>query len=407
MRIGLGVCGGIAAYKAAELARALQQEAFEVEVIMTDAAQEFVRPLTFAALTGHKVITGLWTGDESGTPNLDSAIEHIAVAQRITALVVAPATADMLANFAHGAARDFLSTLYLATTVPVIVAPAMNVNMWQHPATQANLAILRERGVHIVEPGDGYLACGMIGSGRMAEPAAIADVVRGILMRRHDHEGETVLVTAGGTREPLDPVRFLGNRSSGKMGFAIAAEAAQRGARVILVSGQTPLATPANCERVDVETSAEMHDAVMSRLPEATIVVKAAAVSDYRPKHRAPQKMKRNGALTLELEPTEDILAEVARHRREGAFVVGFAAETENMLENARGKLIRKGVDAILVNDVSHAGTGFDSERNAATLLTASEAIEFAEMPKREMAGRLLDQVVRLRRAAKVAVVRR
>lgn len=407
MRIGLGVCGGIAAYKAAELARALQQEAFEVEVIMTDAAQEFVRPLTFAALTGHKVITGLWSGDENGTPNLDSAIEHIAVAQRITALLVAPATADMLANFAHGSARDFLSTLYLATTVPVIVAPAMNVNMWQHPATQANLAILRGRGVHIVEPGDGYLACGMVGSGRMAEPAAIADVVRAILMRRHDLEGETVLVTAGGTREPLDPVRFLGNRSSGKMGFAIAAEAAQRGARVILITGQTPLETPPNCERVDVETSEQMHAAVMNRLLEATIVVKAAAVSDYRPKHRAPQKMKRNGALSLELEPTEDILAEVARHRREGAFVVGFAAETENVLENARGKLIRKGVDAILVNDVSHAGTGFDSERNAATLLTASEAIEFAEMPKREMAGRLLDEVARLRRDAKVAVVRR
>lgn len=407
MRIGLGVCGGIAAYKAAELARALQQEAFEVEVIMTAAAQEFIRPLTFASLTGHKVITGLWTGDENGTPNLDSAIEHIAVAQRITALVVAPATADMLANFAHGAARDFLSTLYLATTVPVIVAPAMNVNMWQHPATQANLALLRDRGVHIVEPGEGYLACGMVGSGRMAEPAIIADAVRSILMRRHDLEGETVLVTAGGTREPLDPVRFLGNRSSGKMGFAIAAEAAQRGARVILVSGQTTLETPANCERVDVETSEQMHTAVMERLPEATIVVKAAAVSDYRPRQRATQKIKRNGALTLELEPTEDILAAVARHRREGAFVVGFAAETENVLENARGKLLRKGVDAILVNDVSRAGTGFDSERNAATLLTASEAIEFVEMPKREMAGRLLDEVVRLRRAAKVAVVRR
>ena len=407
MRIGLGVCGGIAAYKAAELARLLQQEVFEVEVIMTAAAQEFVRPLTFAALTGHKVITGLWTGDEGGAPNIDEAIEHIAVAQRITALVVAPATADMLANFAHGAASDFLSTLYLATTVPVIVAPAMNVNMWQHPATQANLAILRGRGVHVVEPGDGYLACGMVGSGRMAEPAAIVDAVRGILMRRHDLEGETVLVTAGGTREPVDPVRFLGNRSSGKMGFAVAAEAAQRGARVILVAGPTPLETPANCDRVDVETSEQMHDAVMARLQEATIVVKAAAVSDYRPKQRAAQKLKRNGALTLELEPTEDILAEVARHRREGAFVVGFAAETENILENARAKLVRKGVDAIVVNDVSRADTGFDSECNAATMLTATDAIEFAEMPKREMAGRLLDEVVRLRRAAQVAVLRR
>jgi len=410
MRIGLGVCGGIAAYKAAELARVLQQDAFDVEVIMTEAAQQFIRPLTFAALTGNKVITGLWTGDadsENGNgPNLDSAMEHIAVGQRIDALVVAPATADMLAKFANGLASDFLSTLYLASTVPVIVAPAMNVNMWQHPATQQNLATLRARGVHIVEPGDGYLACGMVGSGRMAEPVEIAAAVRSVLMRQHDMEGETVLVTAGGTREPLDPVRFLGNRSSGKMGFAIARQAALRGARVVLVSAPTALPTPAGCERIDVVTSAEMRAAVLAHLPEATLVIKAAAVSDFRPKQAAQQKIKRNGALTLELEPTEDILVEIAKRRLAGTFVVGFAAETQDAVEHARAKLLRKGIDAIVVNDVSVAEIGFDSEENAVTMLTQDESFEFPRMAKAALATQLLDQIHRLRRAAHIAAAR-
>jgi phosphopantothenoylcysteine decarboxylase/phosphopantothenate--cysteine ligase len=401
MRIGLGVCGGIAAYKAAELVRVFQQDALEVEVVMTAGAQQFVRPLTFAALSGNKVITGMWSGEgEDASPNLDAAIEHIAVAQRITALVVAPATADMLAKFANGIADDFLSTLYLATKAPVIVAPAMNVNMWEHAATQHNLSMLRARGVHVVEPGEGYLACGMTGSGRMAEPAAIAQAVRDVLLQPRDMEGETVLVTAGGTREPLDPVRFIGNRSSGKMGFAIAENAARRGARVILITASSGLATPAGCERVDVVTSSEMREAVLQRLNEATIVVKAAAVSDFRPAKPSPEKLKRSGAMHLDLQPTEDILAEVCKRKRPGTFVLGFAAETENAIENARVKMLRKGVDAIVVNDVSQSGIGFDSENNAATLLAAEESFVFPLMSKRQLAAKLLDHVVRLRAAS-------
>jgi phosphopantothenoylcysteine decarboxylase/phosphopantothenate--cysteine ligase len=403
MRIALGVCGGIAAYKAAELVRVFQQDAFAVEVVMTAGAQQFVRPLTFAALSGNKVITGMWSGeasDDAASPNLEAAIEHIAVAQRITALVVAPATADMLAKFANGIADDFLSTLYLATKAPVMVAPAMNVNMWEHAATQHNLSVLRARGVHVVEPGEGYLACGMTGSGRMAEPAAIAQAVRDMLLQPHDLEAETVLVTAGGTREPLDPVRFIGNRSSGKMGFAIAENAARRGARVILVAAPNNLATPAGCERVDVVTSAEMREAVLQRLPEATIVVKAAAVSDFRPAHASPTKMKRDRAMRLDLQPTEDILAEVCQRKRPGTFVLGFAAETENAIENARAKMLRKGVDAIVVNDVSQPGVGFDSDDNAATLLTAEETFVFSRTSKRQLATKLLDQLVRLRVAS-------
>jgi phosphopantothenoylcysteine decarboxylase/phosphopantothenate--cysteine ligase len=404
MRIALGVCGGIAAYKAAELARALQQDAFSVEVIMTESAQQFIRPLTFAALTGNKVITGLWTPDAASIeegPNLDSAMEHIAVGQRIDALVVAPATAGMLAKFAHGLASDFLSTLYLATTVPVIVAPAMNVNMWNHPATRQNLATLRARGAHIVEPGSGYLACGMVGSGRMAEPAEIAAAVRGVLMQQHDLEGETVLVTAGGTREPVDPVRFLGNRSSGKMGFALAQAAARRGAHVMLIAAPSSLPTPSGCERIDVTTSAEMRAAVLAHLPQASIVLKAAAVSDYRVAQPSAKKIKRSGPLTLQLEPTEDVLAEAAARRREGAYVLGFAAETDNAIDQARAKLLRKGIDAIVVNDVSR----FDSDDNAATLLTATEAVDFAAMPKTELANHLLEHVLRLRKTARTAAL--
>src|SRR5271170_3531107 len=260
MKIALGVSGGIAAYKAAEIVRLLQDRGIRVQVVMTRAAQEFVRPLTFAALSGEKVITDLF-GSESGDANVESAIEHIAVAQAIDALVVVPATADLLARFAQGIASDFLSTLYLATTAPVVVAPAMNVNMWDHPATQANLEILRQRGVRVVEPGTGSLACGMVGAGRMAEPEAIADAVLNALGRRHDLAGEVVLVTAGGTREALDPVRFIGNRSSGKMGYALAEAALSRGARVILVSGPTAVKPPAHCELVRAITADEMRSA--------------------------------------------------------------------------------------------------------------------------------------------------
>jgi phosphopantothenoylcysteine decarboxylase/phosphopantothenate--cysteine ligase len=398
MRVTVGVSGGIAAYKAAELVRELQRQALEVHVVMTEAATKFVQPLTFAALSGHKVITSLW--DESGNADggYDSSIEHIGEAQWAEALVVAPATANILAKFAHGVSDDFLTTMYLATTAPVLVAPAMNVNMWEHPATKANLEILRQRGVRVIEPGTGDLACGMVGAGRMAEPAAIADAVLNALGRRHDLAGEVVLVTAGGTREALDPVRFLGNRSSGKMGYALADAAQARGAKVILISGPTALYPTARCELVKVTTAEEMRQAVLSRMTEATMLIKAAAVADYRPLNVSGQKLKRTGPLTLELSPTEDILAEVVRKRRPGQLIIGFAAETENRMENGRAKLLRKGADAIVVNDVAGDNVGIDADRNAATFLTLSTAIELPEMPKRQLADRILDEILSLRR---------
>ena len=398
MRVTVGVSGGIAAYKAAELVRALQRQALDVHVVMTAAACRFIQPLTFAALTGHKVITSLWDDTGSSEGGYDSSIEHIGEAQWADALVVAPATANLLAKFAHGIADDFLTTMYLATTAPVLVAPAMNVNMWEHAATQANLEILRARGVRIVEPGTGALACGMVGVGRMAEPEAIADAVLGALGRRHDLAGEIVLVTAGGTREALDPVRYLGNRSSGKMGYALAEAAQSRGARVILISGPSALHPPAHCELVKVTTAEEMRQAVLDRMTEATLVIKAAAVADYRPVKVAEQKLKRTGPLTLELAPTEDILAEVVRRRRPGQLIVGFAAETENRMENGRAKLLRKGADALVVNDVSGEGAGIDADLNAATFLTPTTATELPEMPKRKLADRILDEILTLRR---------
>jgi phosphopantothenoylcysteine decarboxylase / phosphopantothenate---cysteine ligase len=404
MKVTVGVSGGIAAYKAAELVRALQRQALDVHVVMTAAAQQFIAPLTFASLTGHKVITGLWpsSSGEAGSEEaeLDSSIEHIGEAQSTEALVVAPATAHVLARFAHGLADDFLTTLYLATRAPVIVAPAMNVNMWEHPATRANMEMLESRGVRIVPPESGPLACGMTGSGRLAEPEVIVEAVLGQLHRRNDLAGEVILVTAAGTREAIDPVRFLGNRSSGKMGYAVAEEAQRRGARVVLVSGPSSLRPPANCELVSVVSADEMRRAVLSRLDQTTIVVKAAAVADYRPRVLAEQKMKRTGPITIEFEPTEDILREVVLSKRPGTLVIGFAAETENLLEHGRSKLLRKGADAIVLNDVSRPGLGFDSDRNAATFLTPKTAIELPEMTKHELASRILDEVIALRRPA-------
>ena len=394
MKIALGVSGGIAAYKAAELVRQLQDRGVRVQVIMTAAAQEFIRPLTFAALSGEKVITDLFgTGAEQ--PNIDSAVEHIAVAQSIDALVVAPTTADVLGKFAHGIANDFLSTLYLATTAPVVVAPAMNVNMWEHPATRANVETLKQRGVRVVEPDAGYLACGMTGPGRLAANETIVAAVMQALGAAQDLAGETVLITAGPTREPIDPVRYIGNRSSGRMGYALAEAALRRGARVVLVSGPTALKPPGAAEVVAVETAEEMRQAVLSRMGEATIVIKAAAVADYKPKQRSQQKIKRRSALSLELEPTSDILAEVAA-KRSSQIVVGFAAETENVLENARKKLALKSIDAIVVNDVSRKGIGMDSERNAVTIITPTETIDVPETTKWEVAHRVLDAAVHL-----------
>ena len=396
MKVALGVTGGIAAYKAAELVRLLQDRGIRVQVIMTRAAQEFVRPLTFAALSGEKVITGMFSPGEEHAANIDSAIEHIAVAQSIDALLVAPATADVLAHFAQGIASDFLTTLYLATTAPVVVAPAMNVNMWNHPATQANLEILRRRGVKIVEPDSGYLACGMTGSGRLADNEAVVSALLESLGAAQDFAGETVLITAGPTREKIDPARYLTNRSSGRMGFAVAEAALRRGARVLLVSGPTALTPPPAAEITRVESAEQMRAAVLNLLPQSTIVIKTAAVSDYRAKLASPQKIKREGPLTLELEPTADILKEVSL-RKQSQIVVGFAAETENVLENARQKLAAKQLHAIVVNDVSREGIGFDSDRNEVTIITHDQVVEVPETTKWEVAQRVLDQVVRIR----------
>ena len=403
MKVALGVTGGIAAYKAAEIVRLLQDRGVRVQVVMTRAAQEFVRPLTFAALSGEKVITGMFAPGEEHAANIDSAIEHIAVAQSIDALLVAPATADVLAHFAQGIASDFLTTLYLATTAPVVVAPAMNVNMWNHPATQANLEILRSRGVKVIEPGAGYLACGMTGAGRLAENEAIVAAVLEAMGAAQDLSGETILITAGPTREKIDPARYLTNRSSGRMGYAVAEAALRRGARVLLVSGPTSLTPPGAAELTRVESAEQMRDAVLNLLAQATIVIKAAAVSDYRAKSVSPQKIKRKGPLTLELEPTADILKEISL-RKQSQIVVGFAAETENVLENARQKLSAKQLDAIVVNDVSREGIGFDSDRNEATIFTHDEVVEVPEDTKLEVAQRVLDQVVRIRQRRKSAV---
>jgi phosphopantothenoylcysteine decarboxylase/phosphopantothenate--cysteine ligase len=402
-KVTVGVSGGIAAYKALDLVRALQQAHLDPHVVMTASAERFVTPLTFAAITGHKVITSLWAEPEDGDETLDSAIEHIAEAQSTALLIVAPATANTLAKFAHGVADDFLSTMYLATRAPVVLAPAMNVNMWEHPATRANLALLEERGAVIVPPGSGYLACGMTGSGRLADTGVLVDAVRKALDLKRDGRGdlttETILITAGGTREAVDPVRFLGNRSSGKMGYALAAAAIARGAKVVLVTAPTALPAPRGCDVVRVTTAAEMHAAVLEHLPRATAVIGAAAVSDFRPAAIAAEKLRRTGPLTLELEPTADILADVAAKRAAGTLLVAFAAETDSAaaVENGRAKLERKGADAIVINDISRAGLGFDSDSNAATLLSRDGSRELPVMSKAAMADEILDELALLR----------
>ena len=397
MRIALGVSGGVAAYKAAELVRRLQQEKLDVQVVMTRGAQEFITPLTFAALTGNKVITELF-GEKESPANIESAIEHIAVAQRIDLLVVAPATADVLAKLANGIADDFLTTLYLATKAPVIIAPAMNVNMWEHPATQKNIETLRARGVRVVQPDEGYLACGMVGPGRLAGIEAIASAVCETLGLRHDLEGLTVLVTAGPTVEDVDPVRVLTNRSSGKMGYALADAAARRGAHVILISGPTELRAPAEVDWLPVRSTEEMHRTVRERASGADVVIMAAAVADYRPASPEPKKIKRGaGKMMLELEPTADILAELGRNKG-SKILVGFAAETEHLAENARHKLTAKGADIIVANDVTQEGAGFDTDTNIVTLFSRDgRETALPKMSKFDVANRVLDRVAELR----------
>ena len=406
MRVALGVSGGVAAYKAAELVRRLQQEHLDVQVVMTRSAREFITPLTFAAITGEKVITDLFANEAGGegSANVESAIEHISVAQRIDALVIAPATANVLAKMARGIADDFLTTLYLATTAPVVIAPAMNVNMWEHPATQENVEMLRARGVHIVAPDEGYLACGMTGAGRLAGIESIARTVCQVLGIRHDFSGETVLVTAGPTCEDVDPVRFLTNRSSGRMGYALADAAARRGARVVLVSGPTALDVPAGVERVSVRSTEQMHRAVLSKLPEASVVIMAAAVADYRPVTPQASKIKRGtGRMTLELEATPDILADVSRHGG-NRVLIGFAAETEQVAEHARRKLADKAADLIVANNVTAEGAGFDHDTNIVTLYTRDgREIALPRMSKFDVAQRVLDVALELRRTPRQA----
>jgi phosphopantothenoylcysteine decarboxylase/phosphopantothenate--cysteine ligase len=398
MRITLGVTGGVAAYKAAELVRRLQQEGHSVQVVMTRRAREFVTPLTFAALSGQRVITDLFGDSSGGEANLESAIEHIAVAQRTDLLLVAPATADIIAKFARGVADDFLTTLYLASTAPVVIAPAMNVNMWNHPATRENVETLRARGVKIVEPDEGYLACGMTGPGRLAGLEEILSAVHEVTKAQRDLEGETILVSAGPTCEDLDPVRFISNRSSGKMGYAVAEAAVKRGARVILVSGPVNLETPAGVERVDVRTAEEMRRAVAERFADTSIAILAAAVADYRPAQPRPEKIKKGSApLAISLDPTTDILAEVAKNKG-NKIVVGFAAETDHVAENARKKLASKNADLIVANDVTTEGAGFDRDTNVVTLFSRDgRDLALPKMLKSEVAQRILDEVLRLR----------
>src|ERR1017187_6037341 len=396
MNIVLGVGGGIAAYKSAELVRLLMERGHSVQVVMTAGAQEFVQPLTFAALTGRKVVTALFSTNPEST--LSSAIEHIGVAQENDLLVVSPATADLLAKFAHGLADDFLTTMYLAFTGPVVLAPAMNSNMWLHAATQSNLETLRRRGHRIVDPEEGQLACGMVGPGRLAAPEQIANAVDAEIGRRRDLDAETVLITAGPTEEPLDPVRYISNRSSGKMGYALAEAAAARGAKVVLISGPVYLAPPRGCTFIAVHTAREMRDKVFENLQLASVIVKAAAVADFHLAKVPSQKMKKTAArLSLELDPTPDILAELGRKKGD-RLLVGFAAETENLQQETRRKLEAKNCDMVVGNLVGGDDGAFESDQNEVLMaLRGGEFIAVPRASKREVADRIFDEILKLR----------
>lgn len=399
--IALGISGGIGAYKAVEVARGLQKRGHEVVAIMTAAATKFVGPLTFEAITRRHVVT------DQFEPGANANIEHISIASTIDLLVVAPATANLIGKFANGLADDFLSTLFTATRAPVLLAPAMNTQMFEHPAVRHNLDVLAARGVRFVEPGEGYLACGWIGKGRLAEPDEIVAAAEAILRPGGPLTGKRVLVTAGPTYEDLDPVRYLGNRSSGRMGFAIAAEAARRGADVTLVAGPTSAAPPASATLVRVRRAAEMHAAVMARADEADVVVMAAAVADYTPVEAAPQKVaKADGDLTLVLKRTADILGDLGARRLaagRGPILVGFAAETENVVASATAKRLRKHVDLVVANDVSRADAGFDVDTNAVTIVGAAGAEALPLQPKAGVAAAILDRVESLLHEARTA----
>jgi phosphopantothenoylcysteine decarboxylase/phosphopantothenate--cysteine ligase len=408
-RVALGVTGGIAAYKAIEVLRGLQRAGCEVRVAMTRHACEFIQPLTFRALSGAYVVV------DDYAPDNPDPIAHITFSQTVDMFVIAPATANLLAKLANGIADDFVSSTYLACTAPVLIAPAMNTVMWEHPATRRNVEKLRADGVQIVEPDAGEMACGTIGPGRLSHPETIVAAALELLSSSNqagnspvarpgsrDLSSERVLITAGATREPIDPVRFISNRSSGRMGFALAEAARDRGAQVTVVAGSTSVHSPHTVRVIRVNSAEEMREAVNAEAAKATIFLGAAAVSDYRVKTQASTKIKKSAAeIELKLERTPDILAEVAQSRRNGQLVIGFAAETNDLLKHAREKLIGKNLDAVVANDVSRKDAGFDSESNAVVILLRDKdtPVELPLMSKLEVANRILDEVVELRRS--------
>jgi phosphopantothenoylcysteine decarboxylase/phosphopantothenate--cysteine ligase len=396
--IALGVCGGIAAYKAVEVLRGLQKAGCTVRVAMTKRASEFIQPLTFRALSGNHVIV------DDYAPDNPDPIAHITFSQTVDLLVVAPATANIIAKFANGVADDFLTSTYLACTAPVLIAPAMNTTMWEHPATQRNVERLRADGVHFVAPDAGEMACGTIGPGRLSEPERIVAAALEILAtskpaHAKDLSGERLLITVGATREEIDPVRFISNRSSGRMGFALAEAALERGAEVTMVSGVTTATPPEGVHIVKALSAEEMSQAVVRESAGASVFIGAAAIADYRPAQRADQKIKKtNDSITLTLERTPDVLSQVAASRTNGMLVIGFAAETENVVENAKTKLRAKKLDAIVANDVTREDAGFDSATNAITIITGdNNPIVLPTLSKREAADRILDVIVQLR----------
>ena len=425
-RVALGITGGIAAYKAIEVLRDLQRLGCEVRVTMTKHACEFIQPLTFRALSGSYVVV------DDYSPDNPDPIAHITFSQTIDLFIIAPATANTLAKLANGVADDFLTSTYLACTAPVLIAPAMNTVMWQHAATQRNLKRLRDDGVHIIDPDDGEMACGTIGPGRLSEPERIVSAACELLRQQswkpnqpashgqataatncamdlsveRDLSGERILITAGATREPIDPVRFISNCSSGRMGFALAEAAYARGAEVTVIAGVTSVSPPRNTRLVRASSAEEMRRAVAAEIANTTVFIAAAAVSDYRAKETARTKIKKMGPeLELKLERTPDILAEVAQGRTNGQLVIGFAAETNDLLANAREKLVSKGLDAVVANDVSRKDAAFDSENNAVVILLQNDPqpVELPLMSKLETAHRILDEVLRLRARSNAA----
>ena len=396
-KVILGISGGISAYKSVYIASGLKKKGYDVHVIMTDNAAKFVTPLTFETMSGNKVVT------DTFDPANEAPTEHIALGQSADLVLIAPATANTIAKLAHGIADNMLTTTMVACTCPVLISPAMNTAMYENPATQANLETLRERGYEIIEPAEGMLACGVEGKGKMPEPDVLIDYVEQWVSKEKDMAGLKVLVTAGPTQEAIDPVRYITNHSSGKMGYAIAKMAARRGADVTLVSGRTALPQERFVETVDILSAQDMFDAVTSRAPEMDIIIKAAAVADYRPAEVATEKIKKSDAAagrSVELEPTMDILGYLGQNRKEGQFLCGFAMETQNLLENAAAKLVKKNVNMICANSLKTKGAGFAGDTNVITVMTRKGMKQLPLMSKLEAADAILDEIMQQRSSA-------